>query len=366
MARQVLFNIHVSAHAARYPITQTCYEKKLSDQWSVIEGRANNNGLETKNIPREFLDSFCFTQTVREWSGAALTMNALLRGSSSSSMHCRPQSCGSNVKHLPLQVSYHSRFLVVPHAAGQQQQNPQPVSNYKDMMQQYRSLVPAQPAEQQNARRGASTNFKSKPTKVTPRSKPTQHSGASPVDLRETTAAAAAAAARTVKSAKTKTGGSSAASSAQVSRRSNAQLPDEGSQLSSSQKRGDNSSSNSNKASFQHKDGAGSRNKPPAIPSAWRLSSNGKGFGGEAASTTGAPSAAETSGRGSPHSRVVKVFRFGLTAAAVSKAIEACNWQGRVVSVDNIKQADLLLAIKCTPGGEHLKLGQVRCSCCLS
>jgi hypothetical protein len=56
----------------------------------------------------------------------------------------------------------------------------------------------------------------------------------------------------------------------------------------------------------------------------------------------------------------VKVFRFGVEAAAVQRAVDACGWQERVLQVDTIGQADLLIAVKDTAGGKHQNLTQVR------
>jgi hypothetical protein len=56
----------------------------------------------------------------------------------------------------------------------------------------------------------------------------------------------------------------------------------------------------------------------------------------------------------------VKVFRFGVEAAAVQRAVNACGWQERVLQVDAIGQADLLIAVKDTAGGKHQNLTQVR------
>jgi hypothetical protein len=57
----------------------------------------------------------------------------------------------------------------------------------------------------------------------------------------------------------------------------------------------------------------------------------------------------------------VKVFRFGVEAAAVQRAVNACGWQERVLQVDAIGQADLLIAVKDTAGGKHQNLTQVSC-----
>jgi hypothetical protein len=56
----------------------------------------------------------------------------------------------------------------------------------------------------------------------------------------------------------------------------------------------------------------------------------------------------------------VRVFRFGVEAAAVSQVIEACGWQARVALTDSIKDADIMLAAKCSPSGKHRNLAQVR------
>jgi hypothetical protein len=56
---------------------------------------------------------------------------------------------------------------------------------------------------------------------------------------------------------------------------------------------------------------------------------------------------------------VLKVFRFGVESTAVSKAIEACGWQGMLDQVESIKAADLILAAKCSSTGKHRNLAQV-------
>lgn len=55
---------------------------------------------------------------------------------------------------------------------------------------------------------------------------------------------------------------------------------------------------------------------------------------------------------------MLRIFRFGVEAAAVTKAVEACGWQARVTLVESIKQADLILAAKCSSSGKHRNLAQ--------
>lgn len=56
---------------------------------------------------------------------------------------------------------------------------------------------------------------------------------------------------------------------------------------------------------------------------------------------------------------MLRIFRFGVESAAVSKAVEACGWQARVTLVESIKEADLILAAKCSSTGKHRNLAQV-------
>jgi hypothetical protein len=85
------------------------------------------------------------------------------------------------------------------------------------------------------------------------------------------------------------------------------------------------------------------------------MPSNGKGFGTPAASATAAVYKTKTAGG----QNIVRIFRFGVEAAAVTKAVEACGWQARVALVESIQEADLILAAKCSSGGKHRNLAQV-------
>lgn len=81
------------------------------------------------------------------------------------------------------------------------------------------------------------------------------------------------------------------------------------------------------------------------------MPSNGRGFG--------APRAAAAPPRSAPSGgKLVRIFRFGVNAAAVNRAVESCGWQGRVELVDSIKTASLILAVKNTSGGKHQNLAQ--------
>jgi hypothetical protein len=92
------------------------------------------------------------------------------------------------------------------------------------------------------------------------------------------------------------------------------------------------------------------------------MPSNGKGFGSPAPSAAAAAAATGTSKTpGSPagSKKMLRIFRFGVEAAAVTKAVEACGWQARVTLVESIKEADLILAAKCSSSGKHRNLAQV-------
>jgi hypothetical protein len=99
------------------------------------------------------------------------------------------------------------------------------------------------------------------------------------------------------------------------------------------------------------------------------MPSNGKGFGSPVPSPAAAAAAPAASGaaaadrKSAGGGKVLKVFRFGVESAAVSKAIEACGWQGRLDQVESIKGADLILAAKCSSTGKHRNLAQVGRAC---
>lgn len=58
--------------------------------------------------------------------------------------------------------------------------------------------------------------------------------------------------------------------------------------------------------------------------------------------------------------KLLRIFRFGVESAAVNRAVEACGWQARITLVESIKEADLILAAKCSSTGKHRNLAQVR------
>ena len=227
----------------------------------------------------------------------------------------------------------------------QQQQQPQPVRSFGEMMQQYKSIAPAAPSSPTKSNQGSTA---SKDTKGAPRLKPSRQASAPPdsssgkrkpaaAASRDGRGAAGAAAAGRPGGPGAKSKGTAASSRIVVNR---------GSDTPSSTKRSSDTSSSSTKRSS---DTSSSAKLPPVINSGWRLPSNGKGFGSIPSQPTQAP--------GGPN--LVQVFRFGVEAAAVCQVIEACGWQTRVALTDSIKDADIMLAAKCSPSGKHRNLAQV-------
>jgi hypothetical protein len=91
------------------------------------------------------------------------------------------------------------------------------------------------------------------------------------------------------------------------------------------------------------------------------MPSTGKGFGtpAPAAAAAAAPAQAASSSSSGRHKRV-RVFRYGVEAVALTRALEAAGWHSRVQLVESLKEADLVLAVKNTAGGRHRNLAQVR------
>lgn len=100
---------------------------------------------------------------------------------------------------------------------------------------------------------------------------------------------------------------------------------------------------------------------------------SGKGFGTVAAAPPSSSSSSHNTSSGSHDTssssnssssssrsrKTIKMFRFGVEAAAIQKAIQQNGWEDRVEQVEQLNQADVLVAVKCTPGGRHQNLQQV-------
>ena len=264
-------------------------------------------------------------------------------------MHAMHSSCGClRAANMHAQLSqrtgrYHG--MCPPQAAKQQQQQPaEPVAaNYRELMQHYSSMVQSptkqQPRQASSPGSGSSSSSSKGSSKGVPRLKPTKQ-----------TATPGSSGGRNPSAAQKGRPARPAAAGQQAG--STAIKPKQQGGPSSSG-RGSSSSSSSRSQGFDSKPNSSSKGvqAPAVIPAAWSLPSNGRGFGSK-------PAAAPAPVQLGPD--VVKVFRFGVDAAAVSKAIEGCGWQGRVAVVDTLQQADLILAVKNTQGGKHRNLAQVR------
>eukprot|EP00879_Flechtneria_rotunda_P015480 GHRR01016189.1.p1 GENE.GHRR01016189.1~~GHRR01016189.1.p1 ORF type:complete len:228 (+),score=117.28 GHRR01016189.1:43-684(+) len=56
--------------------------------------------------------------------------------------------------------------------------------------------------------------------------------------------------------------------------------------------------------------------------------------------------------------QLLKLCRYAVEATAVQKALDACGWSHLVKQVEGIGQADVMVAVKNTPGGKHQNLTQ--------
>ncbi|KAF6253139.1 hypothetical protein COO60DRAFT_464932 [Scenedesmus sp. NREL 46B-D3] len=278
------------------------------------------------------------------------------------------------------------RHLLCLAAAAKQQPQPSSSPSLTDVMQQYRGLV-ATPSKttQQASKAGSSSRAdagSSQPSAKRSAVTAGPQGGAKQPRSGASTKGAAGSAGARRKAADADTAGDkrggpgsrSTSRSKQDSSRASSSRPSrskqDGKNTSSS-----SSSSSSTKDSSKNPVKAAAAAKPPPPPSSSLLPSSGKGFGSLASSSTTRAAAAaarqpsstpsssssssstpSTSGRSSK--RVVKVFRFGVEAAAVQRAVNACGWQERVLQVDAISQADLLIAVKDTAGGRHQNLTQ--------
>ncbi len=57
--------------------------------------------------------------------------------------------------------------------------------------------------------------------------------------------------------------------------------------------------------------------------------------------------------------KVLRLFRYSVEQSKIDQAIRDNGWQGRVVQVDSIQEADAIIAVKLTAGGKHQNLSQV-------
>jgi hypothetical protein len=200
------------------------------------------------------------------------------------------------------------------------------VSSIKDIKKQYRSMLkpsteqPKQTTAKPNKKKQQSASSNASPSKQ-------QHSGSSSTRS------------KTVKS--------------QPPSKNSGSLGDKPKQATKNAPKSATTPTSSSRSSSPPAPGPRGFGKTPGHPPALTTGtpSTAKGFGSAAAAVAAAESAADTS--------KLRLFVFAVETKRVQAAINANQWQDKVVIVPTLAQASAMVACKLTAGGKHQNLIQV-------